>query len=109
VSVSQHSAYQVSAASGVRFDGTHPKIVYHKDGIGSHDFRFANTNDEPAENATGNWFYPRLVGWNGYPAGLKDKLLAADFGSATLKIRDSDFNYALSIAEPSGISFDPNA
>jgi hypothetical protein len=109
VSVSQHSAYQVSAASGVRFDGTHPKIVYHKDGIGSHDFRFANTNDEPAENATGNWFYPRLVGWNGYPAGLKDKLLAADFGSATLKIRDSDFNYALSIAKPSGISFDPNA
>ncbi len=93
----------------MRFDGTHPKIVYHKDGIGSHDFRFANTNDEPAENATGNWFYPRLVGWNGYPAGLKDKLLAADFGSATLKIRDVDFNYALSIAKPSGISFDPNA
>ncbi len=49
------------------------------------------------------------MGWNGYPAGLKDKLLAADFGSATLKIRDVDFNYALSIAKPSGISFDPNA
>jgi hypothetical protein len=109
VSVSQHSGYQVAAASAVRFDGTHPKVVYHKDGIGSHDFRFANTNDEPPENATGGWFYPRLVGWNGYPDGLKDKLLSADFGSATLKIRDSDFAYALSISKPSGIPFDPNA
>lgn len=109
VSVSQHSGYQVVPASSLTFDGTHPKVVYNKDGVSTHDFRVANTNDEPAENATGNWFYPRLVGWNGYPAGLRDKLLNADFGDATIKIDDGDFEYALTNSMPSGIPFNPNA
>lgn len=109
VSVSQHSGYQVADSSAVRFDGTHPKIVYHKDGISTHDFRFANNNDEPPENATGNWFFPRLVGWEGYPAGLRDKLMSANFGDATIKITDSTFNSALANSMPAGIPFDPNA
>lgn len=109
VSVSQHSSYQVASSSSVRFDGTHPKIVYHKDGVSTHDFRFANTNDEPPENATGGWFFPRLVGWNGYPDGFRDKLMNADFGEATIKIKDGDFEYALAHSMPAGISFDPNA
>ncbi|WP_442305235.1 NPP1 family protein [Streptomyces sp. 2RAF24] len=109
VSVSQHSGYQVAARSAVRFDGTHPKVVYHKDGASTHCFRFANPDDERIENATGAWFYPRLVGWNGYPAGLRDKLTGADFGAATLKIRDVDFAYQLGRSKPSGIPFDPNA
>lgn len=109
VSVSQHSSYQVAAASAIRFDGTHPKIVYHKDGVSTHDFRFANSGDEPPENATGGWFFPRLVGWNGYPAGYRDKLMSADFGSATIKIKDGDFEYALANSMPAGIPFDPYA
>ncbi|MFG3343999.1 NPP1 family protein [Streptomyces sp. NPDC048018] len=109
VSVSQHSGYQIAARSAIRFDGTHPKIVYHKDGISTHCYRFANATDDRIENSTGGWFYPRLVGWNGYPAGLRDKLTGADFGSATLKIRDSDFSSHLSRSLPSGIPFDPNA
>ncbi|MBG0857092.1 NPP1 family protein [Streptomyces spinoverrucosus] len=109
VSVSQHNTYQVAARSAIRFDGTHPKIVYHKDGVSSHCFRFAGSNDEPAENATGNWFYPRLVGWDGYPAGYRDKLMSADFGSATIKIDDGDFQWALDYASPDGIPFDPYA
>jgi hypothetical protein len=109
VSVSQHSGYQVEPASEIRFDGTHPKVVYHKDGVSTHCFRFANANDDPPENATGAWFYPPLVGWNGYPAGLRDKLMNADFGSATIKINDARFDDALANSEPSGIPFDPNA
>ncbi|MFF1451275.1 NPP1 family protein [Streptomyces sp. NPDC058274] len=109
VSVSQHSSYALAAAADVRFDGTHPKIVYHKDGVSTHDFRFANTNDEPPENATGGWFFPRLVGWEGYPAGYRDKLMNANFGEATIKIKDGSFNDNLSYAKPSGISFDPYA
>lgn len=109
VSVSQHNTYQVAARSAIRFDGTHPKIVYHKDGISSHCFRFAGSNDDPAENATGNWFYPHLVGWDGYPAGYRDKLMSADFGSATIKIDDGDFQWALDYASPEGIPFDPYA
>ncbi|MEU9954303.1 NPP1 family protein [Streptomyces sp. NPDC050982] len=109
VSVSQHNSYQTLARSQIRFDGTHPKIVYHKDGLSSHCFRFASSSDEPAENATGNWFYPRLVGWEGYPAGYRDKLSSADFGSATLKIDDGDFQWALDYTSPAGIPFDPYA
>ncbi|MFJ8630108.1 NPP1 family protein [Streptomyces sp. NPDC093568] len=109
VSVSQHNTYQTAARSAIRFDGTHPKIVYHKDGVSSHCFRFAGGNDEPAENATGNWFFPRLVGWNGYPAGYRDKLLSADFGSATIKIDDGDFQWALNYTKPSGVPFDAYA
>ncbi|MFD4563783.1 NPP1 family protein [Streptomyces sp. NPDC058475] len=109
VSVSQHSSYQVAASSAVRFDGTHPKIVYHKDGVSTHDFRFANSNDEPPENATGGWFYPRLVGWEGYPAGYRDKLMNANFGEATIKIKDGSFNDNLAYSMPSGIPFNPYA
>jgi necrosis inducing protein (NPP1) len=109
VAVSQHSGYQLAARSDIRFDGTHPKIVYHKDGASTHCFRFANTNDDPPENVTGGWFFPRLVGWEGYPSGFRDKLMTADFGEATIKIDDGDFQYALGLTKPAGIPFDPNA
>jgi hypothetical protein len=50
-----------------------------------------------------------LVGWNGYPPGLRDKLSQADFGSAHFGLKDGSFNSHLQKAEPSGIAFDPNA
>ncbi|MCD7445556.1 NPP1 family protein [Streptomyces lincolnensis] len=109
VSTSNHGSFTVTAASGVRFDGTHAKIVYHKDGASTHCFRLANSNDEPPENHKGTWQYPPLVGWNGYPAGLRDKLSAYDFGSANFGLKDANFANHLSLAKPSGIAFDPNA
>lgn len=109
VSTSAHGSYSVTAASGVRFDGNHAKIVYHKDGAGTHAFRLANSNDEPPENAKGTWQYPPLVGWNGYPSGVRDKLVAYNFGSANFALKDANFASDLSKAKPSGISFDPNA
>lgn len=109
VSTSNHGSFTVHATSEVRFEGTHAKIVYHKDGIGTHCFRLANTNDEPPENDKHTWQYPPLVGWNGYPAGLRDKLSAYDFGSANFGLKDSNFASHLSSAKPSGIPFDPNA
>ncbi|MFF7280797.1 NPP1 family protein [Streptomyces griseorubiginosus] len=110
VSTSNHGSFTVTAASGVRFDGTHAKIVYHKDGISTHCFRLANSNDEPPENAKGTWQYPPLVGWNGYPStALRDKLSAYDFGSANFGLKDANFAAHLTSAKPSGISFDPNA
>jgi hypothetical protein len=39
VSTSAHGRFVVTAAAAVRWDGTHPKVVYHKDGAGSHAFR----------------------------------------------------------------------
>ncbi|HET6741183.1 MAG TPA: NPP1 family protein, partial [Kribbella sp.] len=110
VTTTQHSSQVTYTRSQVRFDGSHPKVVYHKDGASTHFFRLANSNDEPPENHYHNWRYPPLVGWNGYPStSLRDTLMTADFGSATIKITDSGdrFRYLLNASKPSGIPFDP--
>ncbi|GGL06020.1 hypothetical protein Sme01_55980 [Sphaerisporangium melleum] len=108
VSTTQHSSVVTYARSQVRFDGSHPKVVYHKDGASTHFFRLANGNDEPPENHYHTWRYPPLVDWNGWPStSLRDRLMTADFGSATIKINDGRFSDLLSRAKPGGIPFDP--
>lgn len=109
VSTSAHGGFTTYARDQVRWDGNHPKIVYHKDGLSTHAFRLANADDEPPENHHGTWQFPTLVGWNGYPAGLRDKLSQADFGSANFGLKDGNFAAHLQKAKPSGIPFDPGA
>lgn len=109
VATSEHGDFNVYSRDEVRWDGTHPKIVYHKDGASTHCFRLANSNDEPPENDYGTWQYPDLVGWNGYPDGIRDILTEADFGDATFGLKDDSFGSHLEEAMPSGISFDPYA
>lgn len=109
VSTSAHGDFDIYGRDQIRWDGTHPKVVYHKDGIGTHCFRPANSNDEPPENHYHAWQFPALVGWNGYPAGVREKLSQADFGSAHFGLRDDNFASHLAKAKPSGITFDPNA
>ncbi|MDX2813912.1 NPP1 family protein [Streptomyces sp. PA03-5A] len=109
VSTSAHGNFNIYGRDQIRWDGTHPKVVYHKDGAGTHCFRPANTNDEPPENHYHGWQFPDLIGWNGYPAGLRDKLSQADFGSAVFGLKDGNFNGHLAQAKPAGIPFDPNA
>lgn len=110
VSASAHGNYNTKSRNDIPWDdsGTHPKIIYHKDGIGTHCFRFANFGEQP-ENHEMSWQYPPLVGWDGFPAGLRDKLTSADFGAAQLGIREGSFSYELGKAKPAGIPFDPNA
>ncbi|MEG3631467.1 NPP1 family protein [Streptomyces poriticola] len=109
VSTSEHGSFAVHPRSSVRFEGTHPKVVYHKDGIGTHCFRLAGAGDEPPENHEGHWQYPTLVGWNGYPGGLREKLSGHDFGSAHFGLKDGSFTSHLASAKPAGIPFDPYA
>jgi hypothetical protein len=110
VTTTQHSSQVTYPRSQVRFDGSHPKVVYHKDGLSTHYFRLANSNDEPPENYYHYWFYPPLVDWTGWPStDLRDKLMNADFGDATIKIKDGNFNYGLEHSMPPGINFNPNA
>ena len=114
VSTSFHGNYQIHAASAVAFENGHPKIVYHKDGVSTHTMRLASAT-EPAENHRGAWQYPTLVGWDGYPSGIRDRLSgsAADahFGTADFPLKDlgNSFNNNLAGAMPAGISFDPHA
>ncbi|HEY7592315.1 MAG TPA: NPP1 family protein [Actinophytocola sp.] len=108
VSVSRHGDYDTYPSSQVGFQGTHAKVVYHKDGATTHCFRLAGMNEQP-ENDYGTWQYPDLVSWGGYPAGIRAKLTSADFGEASLGIKDSAFANNLAEAKPSGIPFNPNA
>lgn len=55
VGASQHGNYELKPAADVRWDGDHPKIVYHKDGASTHCFRFAGEADENIENHKGVW------------------------------------------------------
>jgi hypothetical protein len=109
VSTSAHGQYRIAAAASVRWDGTHPKIVYHKDGASTHTFRLANASDDPPENHRRTWQYPTLVGWNGYPAGIRNTLSNHNFGSANFGLKDANFGTTLTRAKPAGITFDPNA
>ena len=63
VTTTQHGSRRTYPRSQVRFDGTHPKVVYHKDGWSTHFFRLANSGDEPPENHYRDWRYPPLVDW----------------------------------------------
>lgn len=100
VAASQHGHYDVRLASDVLWDGTHPKLVYDKDGGATHFFRYANAADDPPENYYHTWRRSTLVSYNGFPGTLRDQLFAHDFGDATIAIKDSTFGSNLEHAMP---------
>jgi hypothetical protein len=108
VSTSAHGKFHTYSRDKADWEGTHAKIIYHKDGASTHCFRLAGFN-EPAENHYGVYQYPALVSWDRFPAGVRDVLVNADFGHASLAIKDSAFSSNLANAKPAGIPFDPNA
>ncbi|WP_245997535.1 NPP1 family protein [Streptomyces armeniacus] len=108
VSVSQHKGYEKKAAADIAWEDSHPKIVYHKDGVSTHAFRFASADEQP-ENHKGAWQRPALVSWNKFPDGIRDKLTAADFGAAKLALADERFADNLAKAKPDEVPFDPHA
>ncbi|MCX4808563.1 NPP1 family protein [Streptomyces sp. NBC_01214] len=99
-SASQHGGYEIKAADDVLWDGTHPKLVYHKDGASTHNFRFASSGDEPPENHYHRWIRSPLVSYNGFPRGLRDKLFDHDFDHASIAIKDSSYPSDLKAAIP---------
>ncbi|MDI6105739.1 NPP1 family protein [Actinoplanes sp. NEAU-A12] len=110
VATSAHGDFAIAPASSVRWSGDHPKIVYHKDGIRTHAFRLANSNDEPPENAHRTWQHPSLVGWNGFPStSIRNTLTSHNFGSAHFGLKDGSFVNLITEAMPSGIAFNPSA
>ena len=110
VAVSQHSDYETKAASDVRWhEGTHPKVVYHKQGTLTHCFRFANKGDDDIENHKGTWFFGALIDYyTGFPNDqVRERLLTHNFKSATLALKDSQFKSNLNKArDPSDGSQD---
>ncbi len=92
VAVSGHGGYTVRRAAEVElFQGTHPEVVYDKDGSRTHRFRHADPGDEPPENELGTWQFPALLGWERMDPGLRDVLAAHDFDEATLALTDAEY------------------
>lgn len=106
VGVSQHGEYEIKAASEISWDGEHAKVVYHKDGVGTHCFRFAVDNDDPVENHFGEWFRGDLVSYNGFPDGIRDILEAVDWGGPNFALKDDSFPGNIESSRPDGIEFD---
>ena len=106
VAVSQHGGYSVRPAGEVRWEGNRPKVVYHKDGVSTHCFRFADEADDDIENHLGEWFRGDLVSYNGFPGSTREKLFAHDFGSATIGFKPETFDSRVESARPEGIAFD---
>ncbi|WQF83681.1 Putative necrosis inducing protein [Colletotrichum destructivum] len=127
VSVSAHGRYTMRPWGDVLVEGTHVKVVYHKDGPGTHAFRFAKAEDDARqENHLGKWFvcdpprssvvvsrrhldcriqlltawqYGDLIGWNGFPsAAVREKMTGKSWGKAKIDFTDERFGDTLKSA-----------
>lgn len=103
VAASRHGGYDIRPAGAVRMDGTHPKIVYHKDGGSTHAFRFANETDDRVENQTGNWHYPAPVSWEALNPSMRDTIENHSYGKASFDIRSAVFSGKLAQAKPAEV------
>ncbi|MCF7517467.1 NPP1 family protein [Pseudoalteromonas sp. L21] len=107
VSTSAHGNYDTRAFNEVLQQNGHPMVVYHKDGIGTHAFRYANQQDKETVEFLGNWgvFYTPVIvshyrgtdtfysdSWDRYWANktYRETLEASDFGSASFKTRQEN-------------------
>jgi hypothetical protein len=109
VAPSCHGKYDNAKNDGFPSDGSRPFMVYHKDGAGTHCFRFANDEDVAGpENPTGSFHTAPLVGWNNWPSeDLRNKMLSAWSGGVGPKL-DDEFTDALRAAAGDGVQgFDP--
>lgn len=89
VSTSEHGNFNVHRASNVRFQGCRPKIVYHKDGLGTRVMRLAAPEDDNVENHNKKWFTSHLVDWCGFPSeDVRHNLVTKDWGAAHMGFAD---------------------
>ena len=104
---SSHGNQTTKPASELPFENGHLKIVYHKDGVTTHAFRFAKSN-EYAENPYGSFLTPTIASWYRMSGdGLSNsqmfsRLNSFDYGSANLPIKDSNFLNNINNGKPSG-------
>jgi len=104
VSISQHTGWQKKRNTEIRWQGSHPKVVYHKDGITTHDFRFATANDEPPENHKHQWQTGALLSYWKMSETLRNKLANGDFGAGNFKLPQGRFESAIINSKPSEIA-----
>ncbi|KXS15849.1 necrosis inducing [Gonapodya prolifera JEL478] len=107
VGASAHGDMNTRAFSDIDKQDGHAKIVYHKDGIQTHAFRFSKSG-EKAENSYDTFVTPPIVDWDRMVgdgldnAAMRDKLNGFNFGSAHFPILDGDFLRNVNDAKPEG-------
>ncbi|KAJ3488083.1 hypothetical protein NLG97_g6266 [Lecanicillium saksenae] len=109
VAPSCHGKY-AHASNSFPLRDKHPLLVYHKDGGGTHCFRFANNDDiGHPENPTGGFFRAPLVGWDNWPSvNLRNTMLNNWKGGVGPKL-DDEFELSLRDAAGNGVpGFDPS-
>lgn len=96
-SVSAHGKMNTKVFSELPFDHDgHMKVVYHKDGLGTHAMRFAG-RDETAENPYGHFVTPILISWFSLSGDgisnseMRTKLNKFDYGSAIVPLKRNNF------------------
>ncbi len=104
-SVSAHGKFTTKRLNEMQIQWGHPMVVYHKDGAGTHAFRFANAQDKATVEFLGNWgefyapdilsHYSAISAWNSdewrrYQANrdYRQVLESSNFGSASFKTRN---------------------
>jgi len=102
---SAHGSLINAEASTLPFENGHLKIVYHKDGAGTHAMRFAKAG-EVAENPYGQFVMPAITSWYTMHGDgvtneqMRNKLNAFDYGSAIIPLKDSNFLTNLNTYKP---------
>jgi len=98
VGVSAHGYYsgdQTRHWDSVPKQGNHTKVVYHKDGLLTHSFRFAHPREWDAENPRDAWVMPPLASWfemtgnRKSNADMRHYLNSYSYGAASFKVKDS--------------------
>lgn len=107
VAPSCHGGYD-QASNSFPLTGTRPYIVYHKDGVSTHCFRFANNNDIASPENPKGWFTPPLISWDRWSnVDLRNKMLSTWNGGVGPKL-DDEFGNSLKAAAGNGVpGFDP--
>jgi hypothetical protein len=105
-SYSAHGDLTTASASDLYFEDGHLKIVYHKESVTTHAFRFAKYEEE-AENPYGVFVTPPIISWYNFTGDgwnnlvMRTLLNNYDYGSANLPMSDGRFISNLNEFKPS--------
>ena len=105
VSVSAHGKLSTNTWSNTPKLQEHPKVVYHKDGLLTHAFRFAKKDENWAENPYHDWLTPTIVSWYTMKGSISNsdmiyKFSRFDYGSANLPIQYENMLNKLNTYKP---------
>ncbi|KAI9650517.1 hypothetical protein NHQ30_000533 [Ciborinia camelliae] len=101
VSWSVNGHYTTEHQSTVRFEGTHPKLVYDRVGGVAHSFRKAEEKDEFVKNGYGRWIQSPLVSLERITCDINRKLLNNNWGRVMPALKKDRFGLTLDQAMPS--------